>query len=94
MHIVLYGKPRCSLCDHARDVVEEVVEELSGHAGQTAADITCLDITSNPMLMQRYRHEIPVVAVDGEELFKLRIDPAALRSRLLERAAPPRGYAS
>ena len=91
MHIVLYGKPRCSLCDHARDVVEEVVEELAGHA---TADLTCLDITANPMLMQRYRHEIPVVTVDGEELFKLRIDPAALRSRLLQQAQPTRGYAS
>ena len=50
-------------------------------------ELSFLDITTNSMLFERYRHEIPVVAIDGEELFKLRVDPAALRSRLLARAS-------
>ena len=90
MHVVLYGKPHCSLCDHAREVVEDVVDELYP---QLEPDITCLDITSNDLLFERYRHDIPVVAVDGEELFRLKVDPAALRSQLVARAAQPRSLA-
>ena len=90
MHVVLYGKPHCSLCDDAREVVEDALDELFP---DYVADITLLDITSNELLYQRYRHEIPVVAVDGEELFRLKVDPSALRSQLAARAAVPRSFA-
>ena len=89
MHLVLYGKPHCSLCDRARQVVESVVDELFPAA---PPEITYLDITSNELLYQRYRHEIPVVAVNGEELFRLSVEPEALRQRLQSLAEPARGY--
>ena len=36
----------------------------------------------DPVLHARYGERIPVVAVDGEELCELFVDPAAVRNRL------------
>jgi len=41
-----------------------------------------VDIRDRPDTWERYRHAVPVVTVDGEEIARLRVDPAALESRL------------
>ena len=73
--LTLYGKPGCNLCDHARTVVGEAL------AGR---DVVLLevDVTLDPALERRYGERIPVLAVDGEELFDYVVDPDALRERL------------
>ena len=65
--IVLYGKPRCSLCDHAKDALIR--------AGVQFDEV---DITSDPALMQEFGIFIPVVEVDGAIVFEAGMDPAAL----------------
>jgi glutaredoxin len=69
--LVLYSRPGCHLCDDARDVLERV--------GAPYAEV---DITSDDALHLRMLERIPVVALDGEELFEHFVDEDVLRARL------------
>ena len=73
--LTLYGKPGCHLCDDARVAVEDVL------AGRDVV-LREVDVTLDPVLERRYGERIPVVALDGEELFDLVVDADALRERL------------
>jgi glutaredoxin len=73
--LTLYGKPGCHLCDDARAVVREAL------AGRDVA-LREVDVTLDPALERRYGERIPVLAVDGEELFDYVVDPDVLRERL------------
>jgi glutaredoxin len=73
--ITLYGKPGCHLCEGARSVVR-------GVAAPRGVEVVEVDITLDPVLERRYRERIPVLAVDGEELFQYVVEPDALRERL------------
>jgi glutaredoxin len=73
--LTLYGKPGCHLCDDARAVVGEAL------AGRDVA-LREVDVTLDPVLERRYGERIPVLAVDGEELFDYVVDPVILRERL------------
>jgi glutaredoxin len=73
--ITLYGKPGCHLCDEARAVVTRAI------AGQ-AVELEEVDVTLDPVLERRYGERIPVVAVDGDELFQYFVDERALAERL------------
>jgi hypothetical protein len=73
--VTLYGKPGCHLCDEARAVVSEA---LTGRE----AELTEVDVTLDPVLERRYAERIPVLALDGEELFEFHVDGDALRERL------------
>jgi glutaredoxin len=73
--VTLYGKPGCHLCDEARAVVKEAL------AGREA-ELTEVDVTLDPVLERRYAERIPVLAVDGEELFQHFVDGHALAERL------------
>ena len=73
--IELFGKAGCCLCDEAREVVEAV--------GRTHDfDLTEVDVSLDPVLHRRYGERIPVLAIDGVEVFELRVDAEALRERL------------
>jgi glutaredoxin len=73
--VVLYGKPGCHLCDDARAVVSEAL------AGRDV-DLEEVDVTLDPALERRYGERIPVLTVDGEELFQYFVDARALAERL------------
>jgi glutaredoxin len=73
--LTLYGKPGCHLCEDARAAVREV---LAGRDIQLRE----VDVTLDPLLEGRYGERIPVLEVDGEELFDYVVDPDALRERL------------
>lgn len=66
--LVLYGRPGCHLCDDARAVLERV--------GAPFAEI---DITTDDALHAAYLERIPVVTLDGEEVFEYFVDEPALR---------------
>ena len=69
--ITLYGRPGCHLCDDARAVLDRVGEPYDE-----------VNIEDDDDLHRRYLERIPVVAVDGEELFDFFVDEGALRARL------------
>ncbi len=73
--VTLYGKPGCHLCDHARAEIERVRAEHPFGLEE-------VDITIDAALNRRYGERIPVLAVDGEELFELHVDGNALREAL------------
>ena len=78
--LTVYGKPGCHLCDDARAAVRDVL------AGRDVR-LREVDVTLDPVLERRYGERIPVLALDGEELFELFVDRAALRERL-DKVAP------
>jgi glutaredoxin len=73
--LTLFGKPGCHLCADARAAVRDVL------AGRDVA-LREVDVTLDPVLERRYGERIPVVALDGEELFDYVVDPDVLRGRL------------
>lgn len=76
--VVLYGRPGCCLCDDARTVLARVREDVP-------FDLRECDIESDDRLLHTYLERIPVVVVDGEELFDLHVDEQALRAHLVAR---------
>jgi glutaredoxin len=78
--VTLYGKPDCCLCERAHAVLERL------GAGQRFA-LEQVDITAEEVLHKRFLVRIPVVALDGEELYDYEIDEQDLVARLGE--APP-----
>jgi hypothetical protein len=73
--VTLYGRPGCHLCDEARDVLLRVREDRP-------FTLLEVDIERDDELFKRYLERIPVVCLDGEELFDFEVDEAALRHRL------------
>jgi glutaredoxin len=73
--ITLYGRPGCHLCDDAREVLERL-------RARFAFTLEECDITADDDLHRRYLERIPVIALDGEELFDFFVDEPALAKRL------------
>jgi glutaredoxin len=78
--ITLYGKPGCHLCETARAVVERV-------RGDREFELEEVDVSIDPLLNARYGERIPVLELDGEELFEFFVQEASLRERL-DRVCP------
>ena len=71
MTLVLYGRRGCHLCDDARAVLERI-----GHPFEE------VDIEADDELLARYLERIPVIALDGTELYDFFVNEAELRARL------------
>jgi glutaredoxin len=69
--LVLYSRDGCHLCDEAREVLFRI-----GHP------FTEVDIEGDPELHRKYLERIPVVALDGVELYDFFIDETDLRARV------------
>lgn len=80
--VTLYSKPGCHLCDDVRTLLEELRLELP-------LSIDDVDISGDAALFARYRHEIPVVAVNGIEIGRGRIDEAQLIADLSRAVTSP-----
>jgi glutaredoxin len=78
--VTLYGKPGCHLCEEARAAVERVRAERP-------FELEEVDISLDPVLHRRYGERIPVLALEGEDLFDYVVDEAVLRERL-DRVGP------
>lgn len=75
-HVVLLAKPGCHLCDDARAVVADVLAEFP------EATFEEKSILEDPVLLDRYVEEIPVVLVDDRVHTIWRVDPERLRRAL------------
>jgi glutaredoxin len=73
--VTLYGKPGCHLCEEARAAVERV-------RARRPFELREVDVSLDPVLNRRYGERIPVLALDGEELFEYFVDPVVLDERL------------
>ena len=73
--VTLYGRDGCHLCDEARAALERV------RATHPFA-LEEVDIEADDALFLRYLERIPVIALDGAELFDHFVDEEALRRTL------------
>jgi hypothetical protein len=69
--VTLYGRDGCHLCDDARAALERV-------RARTPFVLEEIDITTDDDLHRRYLERIPVVCLDGRELFEFFVDEAVL----------------
>ena len=83
--VILYGRDGCCLCDDARVVLERV-------RARHPFVLVERDIDTDEQLLRSYLERIPVVAIDGVEVFELFLDEPDLERRLAaaERAEPSR----
>jgi glutaredoxin len=73
--VTLYTRMGCHLCERAADVLERA-------RGRTGFALEVVDIDDDDALRARYNEQVPVIAVDGRELFWGRVDEDALVARL------------
>jgi glutaredoxin len=76
--VTVYSAPGCHLCADALAVLRVLQKEL-GFA------LVERDITTDDSLHRAYLERIPVVALDGEEVFDYFVDEDELRERLESR---------
>ncbi len=76
MHqVVLFSREGCCLCDDAREVLIRVRED-------TGFVLEERDIEADDALFRAYLERIPVVTINGAEVFDLFVDETELRRRL------------
>lgn len=78
--LTLYTGRHCPLCDEALEMLERLGPEL----GFTVDEV---DIATDRGLLRRYRHEIPVLALDGEALLSAPLEEREVRRVLARRLA-------
>ena len=81
--VTLYSKPGCHLC-------EEMKSEIVRADCAAAYDLQEVNIETDAELLTRYRFEIPVLLIDGVEMFRHRLTAAAFRERISRARIPDR----
>ena len=71
-HVIVYSRPGCHLCDEAK----LAIETAGCHDQFTFAEI---DIESDRELLRKYKYDIPVIVIDGVEIFRHRVDTDKFR---------------
>lgn len=72
--VTVYVREDCHLCEQALDVL--------GRMGRTDVELEVVDIDGDDELLRRYLERIPVIVLDGEELYDFFVDPDDLNRRL------------
>lgn len=75
LRVTLYGRPGCSLCDHAEQMLARIGRRVP-------MSVELVNIETDDALHERYMFEIPVVAVDGADVAKAPIYERALEETL------------
>jgi glutaredoxin len=73
--VTLYTRAGCHLC-------EEAARVLRAEQAATAFRLELVDVDRDPALARRYGVRVPVVAVDGVELFEYEVPTDLLRAWL------------
>jgi glutaredoxin len=73
--ITMYGREGCHLCDEAKALMTPLLSEFN-------AKLREVDIDEDPILLERYNDDVPVIFVGSLLFAQHRIDPALLRRRL------------
>jgi len=76
--VTVYSAPDCHLCADAMTALRRLQPELGFALHER-------DITADEVLHRIYLERVPVVALDGEELFDYFVDETVLRERLESR---------
>ena len=74
--VIVYSRPGCHLCDEAKAAIQN----------SNCSDRYTLEevnIESDEELLKKYKYDIPVVTIDGEEAFRHRVDPNEFKIRVI-----------
>ena len=82
--VVVYHAAGCHLCERALAQVRRLREELGFELEEVSID-------GDAGLEQRYRELIPVVEIDGEQVFTYYVHEEAFRRRLERHRSAPSG---
>ena len=74
--VTIYSRPGCHLCDEAKTAIEN--SNCSDHF-----TLEVVNIESDEELLNKYKYDIPVIAIDGVEEFIHRVDPKEFRRRIM-----------
>jgi glutaredoxin len=72
LQVCLYGRAGCCLCNEA----EHLLELLHGDFDFT---LETIDIDDDPTLRDKFKHQIPVVTINGGNRVALRVTTPRLR---------------
>ena len=75
LHVIIYSRPGCHLCDEAKAAIQN-----AGCSDQFTLEE--VNIESDDELLRKYKHDIPVIVIDGIESFIHRVDPREFERRL------------
>jgi thiol-disulfide isomerase/thioredoxin len=75
LHLQLFSRPGCHLCDEMKAVVQPLARELG-------AVVEEINIAGDPALESEYGLQIPVLLINGRKAFKYRLTERELRARL------------
>ena len=73
--VIVYSRPGCHLCDDARTAILS-----AGCSDQFVLEE--INIESDEELLRKYQYDIPVITIDGEEVFRHRVDPHEFKIRV------------
>jgi riboflavin kinase/FMN adenylyltransferase len=77
IHVEIYSRPGCHLCDDAKLAVQRFVTRYP-------IRLTVTDVDRTEALRARFGSEIPVVFINGEEAFRHRVNEIELERTLTE----------
>lgn len=71
-HVIVYSRPGCHLCDDAKTAI---------HSAGISERFTFeeINIESDTDLLRKYKYDIPVVTLDGAEIFRHRVNKESFR---------------
>ncbi|MCL6507529.1 MAG: glutaredoxin family protein [Bryobacteraceae bacterium] len=73
--VTLYTRHGCGLCEKARHVLERARQRASFR-------LEVVDIDRDEHLRRRYGDDVPVIAINGREAFRHRLDEEAFLAKL------------
>lgn len=76
IHIDIYSRPGCHLCDEAKELVERVRQRFP-------FALRVINIEEDAALETAYGAEIPVVFINGHKAFKYHVDEAELEKKVM-----------
>jgi glutaredoxin len=75
LKVTIYSKSGCHLCEIAEERILNVRKRIP-------FEVEYIDIEGSEDLMRRYGERIPVVCIDGEEVFVYRVSEKLLEKQL------------
>jgi len=75
VQVILYSKPGCDLC-------EEMKVEIANADCPDLYELEEINIETDESLADRYRYDIPVLTINGDEAFRHRLTAESFRDYL------------
>jgi glutaredoxin len=85
IRVTLYSRPECHLC--------EMVERVLHHVSKSRPfQLDVRNIDDDPQDYEKYKHDIPIVMVNGQEVARHKLTAAAFEAALDRALHPPTGH--